>query len=109
VQGVIIAEDWTSIAHKWHEETLVAVELLLRDERRNEYHVDFRARVDRSLQRKYERRQQERRAVLRSSKREGLYAREGGQLGDRKSVSPGEAVSPHDVSGERDGEIPKPN
>jgi hypothetical protein len=63
----------------------------------------------RSLQRKYERRQQERRAVLRSNKREGLFAREGGQLGDRKSVSPEEAVNPRDASGEHDGELHKPN
>jgi hypothetical protein len=114
VQGVIIAEGWTSIAPnapKWLEMTPVAVELFLWDERRNEYHVNFTARVNRSLQLKYERRQQERHAVLRSrsTKREGLFAREGEQLGDRKSVSAEEAVNPRDASGERDGELHKPN
>ena len=48
----------------------------------------FRARVNRSLLRKYERRQQERREGMRSTKRVGPYANEEGQAGVPETVSP---------------------
>jgi hypothetical protein len=109
VQGAIIAEGWTSVPPTWHDETLVAVELLLRDKERKEFHFDFRARVNRSLQRKYERRQQERREVLRSTKREGLYGARRGQPGDQETVSPEEAINLRHASHERDAELQKPS
>jgi len=82
-EGVIVAEGWTSFPPDLHDETLVTVELLLRDEQHNEICFDFGVRVDRSMKRKHERRQRERRERTRLTKPGGLY---GGQLGDQKSV-----------------------
>lgn len=106
VQGAIIAEGWRPVPATWHDGTLMAVELLLWDERRNELCFDFRARVDRSLMRKYERLQRERRERTPLTK-PGLY--EGGQLGDHKSVSREETIKPRHASREYDGEPLKPH
>jgi hypothetical protein len=102
VEGVIVAHGWSSFPSKYHDESLVTVELLLRDERRNELCFDFGVRVDRSVKRKYERRQRERREFARSTKGGGLYERKGGQPGDQKSVSPEEAIKQPHASGEHD-------
>jgi hypothetical protein len=109
VEGVIFANGWTSFPTEWHDETLVKVELLFWDERCNEICVEFGVRVDRSLRRKYERLQRERRRAAPLTRRPGLYAPEGGTLGDEKSVSPEEAIKPRHSSGDDDAELQKPN
>ena len=109
VQGVIVAEGWTSVPPECHDESLVTVELLLRDERRNELCFEFGVRVDRSVKRKYERRQRERHERMRSTKGGGRYGPAGGQFGDQKSVSPEEAINLRDPSGEGDRELHKPH
>jgi hypothetical protein len=77
VKGVIFAHGYSSIPSKFHDHSLVmvelVVELLLRDERRKELSFDFGVRMDRSLIRKYERRQRERREFAPSTKGGGLY------------------------------------
>ena len=88
VEGVIIAHGYSSFPSQYHDESPVTVELLLRDERRKELRFDFGVRVDRSLKREYERRQRKRREFARSTKGGGLFARNRGQPGDQKSVSP---------------------
>jgi hypothetical protein len=55
--GVIFAKGWGSIPPECHDETLVSVKLLLTAQRHNEMSFDFEARVDRSVQRKYQPRQ----------------------------------------------------
>jgi len=109
VKGVIVAEGWTSVPPKCHDESLVTVELLLRDEQRNEFQFDFRARVNRSLMRQYERRQLERRERMGSTKGGGLYGPSRAHLGDQKSVSPEEAINLPDASSEGDRELHRPN
>jgi hypothetical protein len=104
VEGVIFANGWSSVPPECHDETIVRMELFLWDERRNEICVDFGARVDRSLKRKYEW-LRERREVAPLTKRRGLYEREGGQLGDQKSVSPEEAFKSWHDSGDDDTEL----
>jgi hypothetical protein len=106
-EGVIVAEGWTSFPPELHDEALVKVELLLRDERHNEMCFDFEVRVDRNLKHKYERRQRERRERMRLTKPGGLC--NGGQLGDQKSVPPEEAIKPRHASSNDDAELQKPN
>jgi hypothetical protein len=90
VEGLIIANGWISALPKCHDETLVPVKLLLRDERSNEVCFEFEVRVDRSLKRRYERRQRERSGRVRLTKRGGLYQSAAGQTGNQKNVSPEE-------------------
>lgn len=110
VEGVILANGWSVVPPQCHDETPVRVELFLRDERRNEICVDFEVRVDRSLKRKYERKQ----AILRermprNGRGGGMYGPRAGQLGDQKNVAPGEAVEFQHASGGDDEELKKPN
>lgn len=96
VQGVIFAEGWTDIPPECDDESLVTAELLLRDERRNEFCFEFGVRVDRKVKRKYERLQKERRELARSHQWTGLYGARGGLFADQKEVSPEESVKqPH--------------
>jgi hypothetical protein len=88
VKGVIIAHGQSSIPSKYHDESPVTVELLLRDERREELSFDFGVRVDRSMKREYERRQREQIEHSRWTKRTGLFGPARRQPGDQKSVSP---------------------
>ncbi len=108
LQGVIVAEGWTSVPPQCHDESLVRMELLLRDERRNEFCFEFGVRLDRSLKRKYEGRQRERHESM-GSKGGGLYGPKRGQVGNPKSGSPKEAVNLREASGEDDRELRKPN
>jgi hypothetical protein len=82
-----------------HDETLVTVKLLLMDERRNELSFGFGVRVDRSVMRKCERQQRERRAFAQSTKGGELFEPKRGQSGDQKSVSPGETLKQPRASG----------
>ena len=108
VQGVIIAEGWADVPLELQDKTLIRVKLELRDERRNVLCFDFGVRVNLSLKHKYERRAQEHHERLRLIKREGgLF--EGGQLGDKETVSPEEAINLRDASGEDDRELHNPN
>jgi hypothetical protein len=88
VKGVIIAHGQSSIPSKYHDESPVTVELLLRDERREELSFDFGVRVDRSMMHKWERRQREQLERSRWTKRTGLFGPARRQPGDQKSVSP---------------------
>jgi hypothetical protein len=110
VEGVIVANGWSAVPPQCHDETLVRVELSLRDERRNEVCVEFGVRVDRSLKRNYERK----RAILRermprNGRGGGLYGPVAGPLGDQKNVAPGGAVEFQHASGGDDEELEKPN
>ena len=102
VEGVIIAHGYVSVPPECHDETPVKVELLVRDERRNELCFDFEVRMDRSLMHKWERRQREQFEHAHWTKRTRLYEPKREQPGDRKSVSPEEAIKPPHASGEHD-------
>lgn len=94
VEGVIVAHGYVSVPPQCHDETRVTVKLLLEDERRNELCFDFRVGMDRSVMRKCERRQRERREFARSVDGRGLVERKG--LRDQQSAFPGEALKqPH--------------
>jgi len=113
VEGVIIAHGYLSVPPECHDETLVTVELLLRDERRNELSFEFGVRVNRSVMRKCERQQRERREFAPSAKRRGLFEPKGGQLRNQKSGSRDEAIKQPYIGGEHDApatqELRKPN
>jgi hypothetical protein len=57
VEGVILAEGWTSFPTDHQDSMPVTVELLIEDERHNKIKFDFEARVDRNLKRRYEQKQ----------------------------------------------------
>ena len=99
VEGVIIAHGYISVPPECHDETLVTVKLFLMDERRNELSFGFGVRVDRSVMRKCERQQRERRAFAQSTKGGELFEPKRGQPGDQKSVSPGETLKQPRASG----------
>ena len=86
-EGVIIATGWTSIPATYPDETLVSMELSLKDDQDNETDFEFRGRVDRSFIRTYERQLQERRAAAPLHKREGVFGPTLGES-DRPSISP---------------------
>jgi hypothetical protein len=108
-EGVIVADGWTFVPPECPDELPVTMELLLRDERRNEFCFKFEVRLDRILKRKYEQRQLERRERMRSTKRTGIFGPARGQIGSQKSGSPKEAIDLRDSSGEDDRELRKPN
>ena len=102
-EGVIIANGWSPVPPNCNDKTPpVTVKLFLRDERGNKLSFDFGARVDRSVNRKYERQQRERHKGARSTKRVSLFEREDIQLGDPKSVAPEEAIKHLQAGGEHD-------
>jgi hypothetical protein len=71
-EGAIIAIGWIPVPPKWHDETPVSVELLVRDGQ-DELCFEFEARVDRSLKREVERKHKERSEALLLKGRTGLY------------------------------------
>jgi hypothetical protein len=71
--GVIVAHGWSEVPARVHDETPVSVKLYVADEQDEVLCFEFRARIDRSLKRKYERQSQERLQALRSTKRTGLF------------------------------------
>ena len=109
VRGAIIAEGWASVPPKLHDDALVSAKLFLRDQRSNEFQFDFRARVNRSLKRMYERRQREHHERIRWTKSTGIYEPAGGQVENQKNVSPKEAINLREASGEDDRKVHKPN
>lgn len=92
VEGVIIGHGYGALPSKYHDESVVAVDLLLEDERGNELSFKFKVRVDRSVNRQYEKRCRERLAFEQSRKGAGWWAPEREQPGDRKNVSPDSAI-----------------
>jgi hypothetical protein len=102
VEGVIIAQGYSSVPPECHDETLVTVKLLLMDERRDELSFEFGVRVDRSVVRKCERRQRERREFGRPLKRSGLFGPQAEQRRDQKSASRDEAIKQPHIRGEHD-------
>ena len=80
-EGVIFAHGWSPVPPECHDGTLVTVKLSLFDQRRNELRFDFETRVDRSVKRKHERQQQQRRDVAASTKR--LFEREDRSIQDQ--------------------------
>ncbi len=107
--GVIVADGWTFVPPEYPDELPVTMELLLRDERRNDSCFKFEVRLYRILKRKYERRQLERRERTQSTVRSGLFGPARGQVGDQKSVSPKEAINLREASCEDDRELHKAN
>jgi hypothetical protein len=100
LEGVILANGWNVVPPQYHDETLVRVELFLRDERRTEISVEFEVRVDRSLKRKYEREQTRRRQEARLTRGGGrLYEPEAGPVGDQHIASPEESIKPRHATG----------
>jgi hypothetical protein len=98
-EGVIIASGQRSVPSEYHDHAQQMVELSLWDERDNELRFTFRARVDRSVKRKYVRR--ERRDVAASTKRVPLFEGEDTETKDqdrttqeqgRGPISPSPAV-----------------
>jgi len=88
VEGVIIAHGDTSVPPEYPDEKPVKVELLVRDERRNELSFDFVAKLDRSMMHKWERQRRERREHAGWINRTGLFGPARRQPGNQKSVSP---------------------
>jgi hypothetical protein len=80
----------------------MTLKLLLRDQWCNELCFDFRARVNRSLKRIYERQQREHRTLAQPSKRIPLFGRGNRQLREQKSVSPERAINLPHASDEHD-------
>jgi hypothetical protein len=58
-EGVILAEGWTSFPAEYQHDMPVPVQLLTQDEKHHQLTFDFEVRVDRSVKRRYEQRQQE--------------------------------------------------
>jgi hypothetical protein len=58
VEGVILAEGWTSLPTDHLDSMPVTVQLLIEDERHNKIKFEFEARVDHNLKRRYERKQE---------------------------------------------------
>jgi hypothetical protein len=116
-QGVIVADGSAFVPHEFPDELPVTMELLLTDERCNEFCFKFEVRLDRILKLKYERRQLERRERMLSTQRSGPHgpARTGifgpnrVQVGNPKSGSPKEAINRREPSGEDDGGLRKPH
>jgi hypothetical protein len=71
--GVIVATGKSEVPARLHDETSVSLKLYVADEQDEELCFEFRARMDRSLKRKYERQSQERLQALQSTKRTGLF------------------------------------
>jgi hypothetical protein len=102
VEGVIIAYGYVSVPPQCHDETLVTVQLLLEDEGRNQLSFGFGVRVDRSVMRRCERQQRQRREFARSVKGGDLFEPKGGRLRDPESVSrekQPQAGGEHDATG----------
>jgi hypothetical protein len=86
-EGVIIAGGYVNVPAECRDEALVKVDLLLRDERHNEFCFDFGVEVDRRYMREYERRRPQRQLELaRSTGGGGLFAPASGPPGDQKRV-----------------------
>ena len=92
-EGVIIAHGEGCVPPTCLEGSHVMLQLLLRDERRNEFLFGFEVRVDRSILRKYEQQQQKRRQSSGLST-SGLYEREERQPADQPTVSREVATRP---------------
>ena len=58
IDGIILAEGWTSFSAEYQHDMPVAVQLLVQDEKHHQLTFDFEVRVDRSVKRRYEQRQQ---------------------------------------------------
>jgi hypothetical protein len=71
-EGVIVATVGSPLPSKWHDETLVSVNLFVREEQ-DELCFEFKARVDRSLKRMLERKCKERNKALLLKGRTGLF------------------------------------
>jgi len=108
LEGVILANGWREVPPRCHDETLVKVELLLWDERRNEIRVEFGVRVDRTLLRKYERQLAERRESAPLTKRRGLFEREQDDM-EQKTVLAKKAIKHRHASGDDDAKRYQPN
>jgi hypothetical protein len=87
MEGVIIAYGYVSVPPQCHDEMLVTVQLLLEDEGRNQLSFEFGVRMDRSVMRKCEPEQRQRREFARSVKGGDLFEPKGGRLRDPESVS----------------------
>jgi hypothetical protein len=74
-EGVIIAYGYGPIYANYPEHASATVKLFVKDELNNELCFNFRARVDHSLKRKYERQLRERLAREGSHKRKRLFER----------------------------------
>jgi hypothetical protein len=58
VEGLILAEGWTSFRAEYQHDMPVALQLLLQDEKHHQLNFDFEVRVDRTVKRRCEERQQ---------------------------------------------------
>lgn len=103
--GVIVASGWNKIPPQFHDDTSLKAQLLLIDERRNEIYAEFVVRLDRSLKRRYERIQAERRERVRSTVGGRPPASEAEPRRDQKNVAQRESINPRKDS---NGAIHKP-
>ena len=71
-EGMIVAHGWSSVPSVCQDDTPVAVELYLRDQRGYELRFGFETRVDRSVKHKYEPRMERRHESAQLELRRGL-------------------------------------
>lgn len=98
VEGVIIAHGYVSVPSEVKDGSLVRVELLLEDERRNELSFPFIVELNRSVVIKRMWRELERRKSARSIKGRALFAPKGGNLREEKCILPAETNIKHIVT-----------
>jgi hypothetical protein len=102
-EGVIIAGGHVDVPADCSDEAAVRVELLLRDERRNELCFDFHVEVDRKFMREYERGRQQRLLELaRSTGGGGLLVPASGPPGNQKRVPRESIIKQSQASAEHD-------
>jgi hypothetical protein len=92
LEGAIIAIGYGPVPPQYQDGTLVPVQLSLTTDKGDELCFDFKAHVSRAVKNAYERRRQEDR--LNRPKRQPIFSREDGQLGDEKGIRPEETNMP---------------
>ena len=96
IEGMIIASGSNPVPAPYRNEAKVSLELRLRDEQGNETNHKFTGRVDRSIKRKHQRQQQDRRIAAPQLMREGLYEPAKTSIGDHGKTSFGDAITEAD-------------
>jgi hypothetical protein len=96
IEGLIIGSGSNPVPAPYHTEAKVSVALWLRDEQGNEINYNFTGRVDRSIKRKHQRQQQDRRIAAPQLMREGLYEPAKTSVGDHGKTSFGDAITEAD-------------
>ena len=83
LQGYIVGYSWIQIPPEYPNEMPVSVKLMVTDDRKAEYYLDFAAHLDRSLKLSYERKRQARAQLFNPAHRTGLYGPARSEYRDR--------------------------